>query len=187
MSTKPTRIEEFLPTSKADPVLTELRRLFTSSFYEYYQTVESQLNLSSNTTLTSWLEKTFDDEAEEILSRQCRCFLIFTTPTSTSIAGFLTVKENKNDSHGIYMSQLAIDPILKRNGYGRLLLKHLVDVFPPSTTYICLCRRVNKPALDFYKKNRAQLIDDDRVATTYGYNPVDYLGFQLNTDQLQSL
>ena len=177
-------VEEFVPTSNKDPTLTELRRLFISSFYEYYKTIESQLNLPIGASLLVWLEKAFDEEVDELLSHECRCFLVFTS--SSVIAGFLTTKDNKTDVNGIYLSQCAVDPTFKRKGYGLLLLKHLTTVFPSTASYSCLCRRVNKPALKFYEKCGAKLMDDDQIATKYGYNPADYLGFQLSSSQLES-
>jgi ribosomal protein S18 acetylase RimI-like enzyme len=181
-----TFVEEFIPTNNNDPILIKLRPLFVSSFYQYYKTVESQLNLPAGKSLLSWLEQTFDEEADELLSHKCRCFVIYTPTPSSAIAGFLTVADSKNEPHGIYISQFAIDPIFKRKGYGLLLLKHLMSVYPSGTSFTCLCRRVNKPALDFYEKCGAKFIDDNLVATQYGYNPLDYLGIQLTSGQFQS-
>jgi len=179
------RVEEFVPISNNDPILPELRRLFVSSFYEHYKTIEQQLNLPPETSLITWLEKAFNEEVDELLSHICRCFLIFTPPPSV-IAGFMLTADSKNDPNGIYISQFAIDPKYKRKGYGLLLLKHLISVFPSATSYTCLCRRVNKPALHFYEKSGAKLIDDDQIAAQYGYNPIDYLGFQFTNNELQS-
>ena len=67
------RIEEFIPMNKNDPILTELRHLFVSSFYEYYKTVEPQLNLPTGNSLLTWLEKAFDEESDDSsLSMGCR-------------------------------------------------------------------------------------------------------------------
>jgi ribosomal protein S18 acetylase RimI-like enzyme len=180
------QVEEFVPTNNNDPVLVQLRHLFVSSFYEYYNTIEPQLNLPKGITLQHWLENAFDEEADELLSHKCRCFLISTPPPSSVIIGFLTIVDTENDPNGIYISQCAIDPIFKRKGYGLLLLKYLTSIFPATTSYTCLCRRVNKPALQFYQKCGAKLIDDGQIATHYGYNPLDYLGFQFTSYQLQS-
>jgi ribosomal protein S18 acetylase RimI-like enzyme len=173
------RVEEFIPTNNNDPILIELRHLFVSSFYEYYKTVESQLNLPAGKSLLSWLEEAFDEEADELLSHKCRCFVIYTCPPSSVIAGFLTTTDSKNEPHGIYIAQFAIDPTFKRKGYGLLLLKHLTSFYPSATSYTCLCRRINKPALKFYEKCGAKLIDDNLVVIQYGYNPLDYLSIQL--------
>ncbi len=94
----------------------ELRRLFVLSFYEHYKTIEPQLNLPPENSLITWLEKAFDEEVDELLSRIYRCFLIFTPPPSV-IAGFMLTAESKNDPNGIYISQFAIDPKYKRKGY----------------------------------------------------------------------
>jgi ribosomal protein S18 acetylase RimI-like enzyme len=174
-------VQEFIQTSNNDPILAELRRLFVASFYEYYKTIEPQLDLPAGKTLLLWLEQAFDEEVDELFSHRCRCFLAL---SSSTIVGFLTTQESKNDSNGIYISQCAVDPACKRQGYGLQLLQHLSTIFPSATSYTCLCRRVNKPALDFYEKCGAKLIDDDRIATKYGYNPVNYLGFQFSNTQL---
>ncbi|CAF1000456.1 unnamed protein product [Rotaria sordida] len=180
-------IEEFIPTSNNDPLLIELRHLFVSSFYENYKTVESQLNLPAGETLLTWLETAFNEEANKLLSHNCRCFLIYTSSSLSVISGFLTIKENENDSNDIYISQCAIDPTFKRQGYGLHLLKYLTKVFPFATSYTCLCRRVNKPALKFYEKCGATFIDDNEIVIKYGYNPIDYICLQLNSSQLESL
>jgi ribosomal protein S18 acetylase RimI-like enzyme len=185
-SNNPITVVEFVPKNNNDPILSELRRLFVCSFYEYYKTIESQLNLPVGESLLAWLEKAFDEEADELLSHKCRCLLASTFSPSPAIVGFLTIKESKTDPDDIYLSQCAVDPEFKRKGYGLLLLKHLITMFPSTASYVCLCRRVNKPALKFYEKCGAKLIENDQIATNYGYNPVDYLGFQFSSSQLES-
>ncbi|CAF2832422.1 unnamed protein product [Rotaria sp. Silwood2] len=180
-------IEEFVPTSNDDSLLIELRRVFISAFYEYYKTIEPQLNLPTGETLLNWLETAFNEEVNELLSHQCRCFVIYTPPPSSVVAGFLTIKESKIDSNGIYISQYAVDPVFKRQGYGLCLLKYLSTVFPSATSYTCLCRRLNKPALKFYERCGATFIDEDQLVTMYGYSPTDYIGLQFSSSQLKSL
>ncbi|CAF1335473.1 unnamed protein product [Rotaria sp. Silwood1] len=180
-------IVEFVPTSNNDPLLIKLQRLFVSSFSEYYKIIEPQLNLPTDETLLTWLEKAFNEEVNELLSHQCRCFVIYTSSSLSVVAGFLTIKENKNDSNDIYISQYAVDPAFKRQGYGLHLLKYLGKVFPSATSYTCLCRRVNKPALKFYEKCGATFIDDDQIITNYGYNPIDYISLKLSSNQLETL
>jgi ribosomal protein S18 acetylase RimI-like enzyme len=179
------RVEEFKPTKKNDSQLTELRNLFVSSFYEYYKTIGSQLNLPEGKTLQHWLEETFDEEADKLLSGKRRCFLIFTQSFSSIIAGFLTTRERENDLNEVYISQCAINPTYKRQGYGSHLMKDLPNFFPSATLYTGVCRRLNQSALNFYEKYGAKRIDDDQIATKYGYNPKDYLGFQFIVNQLQ--
>ena len=145
--TEPVSVDEFLPTNKDDPILIQLRPLFVASFYQHYKTVESQLNLPVGKSLSSWLEQVFDEEMADLLSQQCRCFVLYTS--SSVIAGFLTVTNSKTETHGIYISQLAIDPRLKRQGYGLLLLKHLTSVYPSAKFFTCLCRRVNSTRTGF--------------------------------------
>ncbi|CAF3610407.1 unnamed protein product, partial [Rotaria sp. Silwood2] len=162
-----------------DPIFPVLRNLFVRSFNEYYKQIEVQLNLKSEKTLTQWLDETFNDERETILSGEYRCFILCSNQCQDlkdNILGFLTLKEEKKGS--IYIAQVAVRLDIKRRGYGVQLLQHLRNIYPPNTYYWGLCRRANRPALQFYLKNGAKFMTDDDVATKYGYDPTLYAGFE---------
>ncbi|CAF4407713.1 unnamed protein product [Rotaria sp. Silwood2] len=172
-------VQEFKPTSINDPIFPVLRNLFVRSFDEYYKQIEVQLNLKSEKTLTQWLDETFNDERETILSGEYRCFILCSNQCQDlkdNILGFLTLKEEKKGS--IYIAQVAVRLDIKRRGYGVQLLQHLRNIYPPNTYYWGLCRRANRPALQFYLKNGAKFMTDDDVATKYGYDPTLYAGFE---------
>lgn len=156
-----------------------LRNLFICSFNDFYKQIEIKFNLKSNKSLAEWLDETFNSEQEAILSGQYRCFILSNTANQQwmeKIVGFLTVKEEKQGS--IYIAQVAIRLDNKRRGFGAQLLKHLRDIYPPNTYYWGLCRRANRPALQFYLKHGATFMKDDDVAMKYGYDPTLYTGFE---------
>jgi GNAT superfamily N-acetyltransferase len=92
----------------------------------------------------------------------------------------LTLTEEEKGS--IYIAQCAIEAENKRRGYGARLLQHLRTIYPPGTFYWGLCRRANRPALNFYLKQGAKFMDDEEVAKKYGYDPALYTGFQFTDD-----
>ncbi|CAF1053596.1 unnamed protein product [Rotaria sordida] len=172
-------VQEFKPISIDDPILLSLRNLFIRSFDEYYKQIEAQLNLKSDKTLKEWLDETFNDEKNSILSGTYRCFILCSDEYQDSkenVLGFLTLKDEGEGS--IYIAQVAVRLDIKRRGYGVQLLQHLRQVYPPNTHYWGLCRRANRPALQFYLKNGAKFMNDDDVATKYGYDPTLYAGFE---------
>ncbi|CAF1335491.1 unnamed protein product [Rotaria sp. Silwood1] len=174
-------VQEFLPSSAHDPILSILRELFVHSFDHFYKEIEVQLKLKSNKTLIEWLQETFDEMKDEMLTKKCRCFMLCSSDTvknykTQGIVGFLTLKEEGKGS--VYISQCAIEAENKRRGYGARLLLHLRTIYPPGTSYWGLCRRANIPAVKFYLKQGAKFIDNEEIATKYGYDPALYTGFQ---------
>ncbi|CAF1251652.1 unnamed protein product [Rotaria sp. Silwood1] len=172
-------VQEFKPTSINDPIFSVLRNLFIRSFDEYYKQIEAQLNLKSDKTLIQWLDETYNDEQESILSGKYRCFILCSNQyqdLKDNVVGFLTLREETEGS--IYIAQVAVRLDVKRRGYGVQLLQHLRHVYPPNTYYWGLCRRANRPALQFYLKNGAKFMNNDDVATKYGYDPTLYAGFE---------
>ncbi|CAF0850951.1 unnamed protein product [Adineta steineri] len=172
-------VREFIPTTPRDPTFSILRNLFVRSFDEFYNKIENQLNIKSQKNLLQWLDETFDEEQELILSRKYRCFILYTydkNDLKEIISGFLTLKEEEQGS--VYIAQVAVHLDMKRRGYGAQLLKHLHDIYPANTKYWGLCRRANRPALQFYLKLGAQFMENDDIATKYGYNPELYTGFE---------
>ncbi len=152
------------------------------SFDQFYQEIEAQLKLKTGKTLVHWLQETFDEMQDEMLTKQCRCFMLCSSDDTTKnnnrqgIIGFLTLKEEANGS--VYIAQCAIEPESKRRGYGARLLQHLRTIYPPGTSYSGLCRRANRPAVNFYLKQGAKFIDDEEVANKHGYDSTLYTGFQ---------
>jgi ribosomal protein S18 acetylase RimI-like enzyme len=165
-----------------DTVLFKLRELFVRSFDQFYKEIEAQLKLKTNKTLAEWLQETFDEMQEEMLTKKCRCFILCSSePTAENdnkqdIIGFLILKEEENGS--VYIAQCAIEAESKRRGYGARLLQHLATIYPSGTSYWGLCRRANIPAIKFYLKQGAKFMDNEEVATKYGYDPTLYTGFQ---------
>ena len=182
-------VREFIPSSAVDAILPVLRRLFLRSFDDFYKEIKEQLQLKSGKAVLEWLNETFDEMEEEMLKKECRCFLLCESGTMTNegqrkVLGFLTLKEEGNGS--VYIAQCAIDATIKRRGYGAHLLQHLRKVFPSGTSYWGLCRRANTPAVLFYLKQGAKFMDDEQVATKYRYDPKLYTGFRF-TDNLQNI
>ncbi|UJR29187.1 hypothetical protein I4U23_010401 [Adineta vaga] len=172
-------VKEFLPTSARDPTFPILRELFVRSFDEFYKEIETQLRLKSQKSLIQWLDETFDEEQEAILSKEYRCFILYGNKDQDQkdiIFGFLTLKEEEEGS--VYIAQVAVRAGDKRRGYGGQLLQHLRDIYPPNTHYYGLCRRANRPALQFYLKLGADFMKNDEIATKYGYDPELYAGFK---------
>jgi len=172
-------VREFLPESARDPTFSILRNLFVRSFDEFYKQIETQLNLKSDKNLIQWLDETYDEEQEAILAKQYRCFLLCGNENQDSneiILGFLTLKEEEEGS--ICIAQVAVRLDIKRRGYGAQLLQHLRNIYPPHTQYWGLCRRANRPALQFYLKQGAKFMKNDEVAQKYGYDPSLYAGFE---------
>ena len=167
-------IQEHTFTDTQDLLLFEIRRLFVDSFYDYYQFIESELNRPQGEQIASWLDKIFDRVQNDLLTNQSRIFLM--RDESLTLIGLLIVKQVSN--HVIYIAQLAIHPLFKRQGYGSLFMSHLRATFGPTVTYEVLTRRVNKPAVDFYARYGAQVIDDKQIVV-YGYDPKDFIGFRL--------
>jgi GNAT superfamily N-acetyltransferase len=136
-----------------------------------------------------WLQETFDEMQDDLLKKKQRCFMLCSTDeivknnSKQGIIGFLTLTEEEKGS--VYIAQFAIEAENKRRGYGARLLKHLQTVYPPGTLYWGLCRRANRPAIQFYLKHGAKFIDDEEIATKYHYNPALYTGFQF-TDGIGS-
>ena len=175
-------VEEFKPTSPGDPTLLTLRNLFVRSFAEFYKQIEADLKLKSGKNLIQWLDETFDGEQEALLKREYRCFVLCTNEninSNDSILGFLTLKEE--DQGSIYIAQVAVRLGIKRLGYGIQLLRHLLNIYPPNTYYWGLCRRVNRPALQFYLKIGAKFMTDDDIAIKYKYDPELYAGFEFTS------
>jgi GNAT superfamily N-acetyltransferase len=133
-----------------------------------------------------WLQETFDEMQDDILNKRQRCFMLCSTDETVKndskqgIVGFLTLTEEEKGS--IYIAQCAIEAENKRRGYGARLLQHLRTIYPPGTFYWGLCRRANRPALNFYLKQGAKFMDDEEVAKKYGYDPALYTGFQFTDD-----
>ena len=174
-------VQEYLPRTVHDPVLPVLRELFVRSFDEFYQEIEVQLKLKMNKTLIVWLQETFDEMQDEMLTKKCRCFMLCSTDVAKNsntqgIIGFLTLKEEGKGS--VYIAQCAIEAGSKRHGYGGRLLQHLRTVYPPGTFYWGLCRRANTPAVKFYLKQGATFMSNEEVAAKYGYDSDLYTGFQ---------
>jgi GNAT superfamily N-acetyltransferase len=172
-------VREFLPASIQDPTFSVIRDLFVRSFDQFYQKIETQLNLKSEKNLLQWLDGTFDDEQKEILSGKYRCFLLCGTQEQDPkeiVLGFLTLREEGEGS--VYIAQVAVRLDVKRRGYGAQLLQHLRNLYPLNTQYWGLCRRANWPALQFYLRQGATFMKDDDVATKYGYDPKLYAGFE---------
>ncbi|CAF1534091.1 unnamed protein product [Rotaria sp. Silwood1] len=113
---------------------------------------------------------------DEMLDASCRCFVL--SGDQDEIVGFLTLKDEGNNS--IYIAQCAIRADIKRKGYGTQLLLHLRTIYPPGTHYWGLCRRANRPAVQFYIRQGAKYIKDDDVANKYGYDPNLYTGFEFD-------
>lgn len=182
LSVDNTSVQEFLPRTADDPVLSILRELFIHSLLEFYKEIEIQLKLKTDKSLPEWLNETFDDTQEEVLNRRQRCFILCSNDETTKtdrkqrMIGFLTLTEEEKGS--VYISQIAIDAENKRRGYGTHLLQHLRAIYPPGTFYWGLCRRVNQPAVKFYLRHGAKFIEDEEAAIKYGYNPELYTGFQ---------
>ncbi|CAF1923440.1 unnamed protein product [Rotaria magnacalcarata] len=182
-------VREFLPRTSHDPILPVLRELFVLSFNDFYKEIEAQLKIKSNKTLVKWLQETFDEMQDELLDKKSRCFMlcssdIFVDDKTYGILAFLTLKEEKKGS--VYIAQCAVEAEKKRHGYGAHLLRHLGMIYPSGTYYWGLCRRANLPAVKFYLKQGATLMDDEDVAEKYGYDPTLYTGFQF-TDTIGSL
>lgn len=176
-----TYVREFLPKSDRDPIFSVLRHLFVISFDDFYKNIEAELKLTSGITLIQWLDETFNEEQEAILSKKYRCFLLCGNENQNPneiILGFLTLKEEEKEEGLIYIAQVALRPELKRRGFGGQLLLHLRNVYPPNTKYVGLCRRSNYPARNFYLKLGAKFMDDDTVARKYKYNSDLYAGFE---------
>jgi len=171
-----------LPHIARDPILSILRKLFVRTFDQFYKEIEAQLKLQTNKTLFEWLQETFDEMQDEMLAKKCRCFMLCSSDDAAKndnkqgIIGFLTLKEEENGS--VYIAQFAIEAELKRRGYGARLLQYLGTIYPPGTSYWGLCRRANIPAVKFYLKQGAKFMDNEEVATKYGYDPTLYTGFQ---------
>jgi len=166
-----------------------LRELFVRSFDQFYKEIQSQLKLKTNKSLIEWLQETFDEMQDEMLSQKCRCFMLCSSDdpiendNKSGIIGFLTLKEEEKGS--IYIAQCAIKAESKRRGYGACLLQHMRNIYPPGTFYWGLCRRANRPALNFYLKQGAKFMDDEEVAIKYGYDPALYTGFHF-TDSIRN-
>lgn len=171
-------VEEYVPKDANDVELLALRRLFVDTFYENYQRIESLLNLDTGKALLPWLEEGFDDMQNKMLTKEFRTFII---RYESVIAGLMTVKEMSEKL--VYISQLAIHTSFKRRGYGDMLMNHLVNIYGSNMTCEILCRRVNKPALDFYLKKGAKIVDDEQLANKYGCNSTDYVSLQITTEQ----
>ena len=170
-------IKEFVPRTSKDPNFPALCKLFVGSFDQFYHEIEVKLKLKTGQTLVNWLQKTYDGMEKEMLKKKCRCFILCIPERSdesnpSGVYGFMTVKENGNGP--VYIAQCAINPNIKRNGYGSRLLQHLREVYPPGTTYVGLCRRANDPAIQFYLKLGAKFIDNKEVAEKYHYDPELY-------------
>ena len=185
-------VREFLPRSAKDPTLPILRELFVHSFDDVYKNIEAQLKLKTKTNVKQWLHETFDEMQDNMISRKQRCFVLYSSEKSTRnngkerAIGFLTLTDEKGS---VYIAQFAIDAENKRRGYGTCLLQHLRSVYPPGTFYCGLCRRINDPAMKFYLKQGAKFIDNEEIATKYGYDQNLYTGFQFTdavTIQTQS-
>ena len=174
-------VREFLPRTANDPILPVLRELFVHSFDQFYKEIEVQLKLKVHDTVGDWLHATFDEMQDNMLSRSQRCFILCSrdqVEKNQGVIGFLTLTEEEKGS--VYVAQVAIDPENKRRGYGTHLMQYLRSVYPPGTFYWGLCRRANRPAVNFYLKHGAKFIDDEEVGTKYGYDPKLYTGFQFN-------
>lgn len=148
------------------------------------------MKLETNTTLIQWLDETFNETQQAMLQRQTRCFMLCSlddeveNEKNQGIIGFLIVKEEADGS--IYIAQCAIDAQSKRCGHGSRLIRHLGSIYPPNTYYCGLCRRANEPAVKFYLKQGAKIMDDKEVATKYKYDPQLYAGFHF-TDQTDNI
>ena len=182
---------EFLPSAANDPLLPILRKVYVESLSDYYEEIQHQLSLGAGKTLHDFLNATFNDMQEEMLAKTCRCVILrFTTDEvietrPTSVVGLMTMKD---EGHGcVYIAQLAIDPTYKRRGYGTQLLQHLRVLYPPGTTYHGLCRQANVPAIQFYLKIGASIIDSKPLAEKYHYDPKIYTGLQFKNGQLKSV
>ena len=175
-------VQEFLPRTADDSILPILRELFIHSFDEFYIEIEIQLKLKMNKSVAEWLNETFDEMQDDMLNRKQRCFILCSSDETTKkdrkqgIIGFLTLTEEEKGS--VYVAQFAIDAENKRRGYGTRLLQHLRVIYPPGTFYWGLCRRANRPAVNFYLKHGAKFIEDEEIANKYAYDPKLYTGFQ---------
>ncbi|CAM4775268.1 unnamed protein product [Rotaria magnacalcarata] len=168
-------IEEYRPTDAQDPLLSELRQLYIDSFYDCYQFIIPDLNLPEGKQIIPWLGETFDHMQHELFEKQCRTFLV--RDKFSTLVGLMTVKQMPNNV--VYLAQMAIHPSFKRQGYGSLFMRYLRAMFGPTASYEVLTRRVNKPALEFYAAQGARMIDDERTIA-YGYDPKNFLSFQLS-------
>lgn len=181
-SIEKTVVKEYIPTDSSDRILPILREIFVNSFDQYYQIIETDLKLKENTKLRDWLHEVFDDMEKEMLEQKCRCFMLRSseeeeeTEYNLGIIGFLTLEEK--DDGSIYIAQCAIDAQSKQCGYGSRLIQHLREVYPRGTYYWGLCRRANKPAVNFYVKLGAKFISDKTVANKKGYDSTLYAGFE---------
>ncbi|CAF1284117.1 unnamed protein product [Adineta ricciae] len=176
-----TSVCEFFPESNDDPVFSVLRELFIHSFDDFYKHVEMELKIEEGKTLRQWLRETFDNMQSEIITKQCRCFILWAVDplynnNRQNAIGFLTLKDQEKGS--VYIAQCCIDADFKRHGFGGRLLEYLRTVYPPGTFYCGLCRRVNQPAIHFYLKQGAMFMNGDEVAKKYKYDPKLYVGFE---------
>ncbi|CAF1629247.1 unnamed protein product [Didymodactylos carnosus] len=146
-----TMVKEYVARSERDMELPVLRSLFIESFDDFYKLIEPKLQLRPDISLRDWLDETFNEMQEEMITKQCRVFLLTTGSAPSDIIGFMQIKE-ENNTNTVYVSQVAAHASLKRKGFGALLLRYLISVYPPGKTYTGLCRRANDPALQFYMK-----------------------------------
>ena len=173
-------IEEYAYSDANKSTLTELRRCFIDSFYDYYRLIESELNLPSNKDVRTWLGEAFDEIEDEIIANRCRT--IIARQNSTLVA-LLLLKETELKHKIVYISQLAVSPAYKRQSCGKKLICHLVNIYGRDVKYEILCRRVNQPGLEFYKKLGAYLVGNENIVLKYGYNPINYVGLILDSSK----
>jgi hypothetical protein len=172
-------IREFLPRSSRDPIFSILRNLFIRVFDNYYKHIEANLKLEAGKSLIQWLDETFDNEQEAILTKNSRCFILCTNEnedSKESIRGFLTLREEEEGS--VYIAQFVIRGDMKRKGYGCQLLQNVRQMYPPNTLFWVLCRRADQPALQFYINQGAKFMKDFDIAKKYGYDPELYIGLE---------
>lgn len=171
-------MKEFTPTSRSDPLFKILRDVFEKSFQPHYTEILSQLHLEPGLSLKGWMRKTFDGLQCKLVAKEWRCFTICDQSDLNKIIGLMTTKQEYESDGSLYVAQFCVHPCYKRRGFGSKLLRGLFEFFPSQTKFVGLCRRANRPALQFYLKNGARYCDDPEIAKKWDYPPDLYVGLE---------
>jgi ribosomal protein S18 acetylase RimI-like enzyme len=125
--------------------------IFFDAFFDVYRDVADDV-LGITIDKKTWLKDAFEDGKAELQFDAERKIFAFTAQIEGQEFPVALVAFNQTENPGeVYIQYLAVSPSCTRQGIGAELCFLCRKVFPETQRIILAARKINEPALSFYK------------------------------------
>jgi len=162
LSTMPSNLLTIEPAQEVDLKVAE--ELFVASCIQAYKDI-----ITCN-DLEAYLRGIFACEYEDF-KKSGKYF--FTAKIDNRIIGFISF-ESTNNENEVYISILAVDTSVQKQGIGTKLMNMVLEQLPNTKKIVLITRRLNKKSCNFYTKlgfKQSDFIHE-------GFSPEVYVGFE---------